>query len=135
MITMLKNMVEYINKLGGADNLSDYSKAETAEALATLMRQLIISDGVVRDEEVAECIDILKTNYSQYINAETEPHLKNQLMEGGAESIFPLIAILKNKLSRKEYSLLKTQLITIAKSDKEFHHMEEDFIELVEKLS
>jgi len=132
---MLKNMVEYINSLGSDADESDYSKAETAEALATLMRQLIIADGVVRDEEVAECITILKDNYGQYINAETEPHLKSQLMEGGAESIFPLIAILKNKLTASEFTHLKSQLITIAKSDKEFHHMEKDFIELVQKLS
>lgn len=132
---MLKNVIQYINKLSVDKLDTEYSKTEIAEALTSLMRQMVLADGVVRDEEVDACVKLLREHHSDIISDETEPHLIKQLKEGGAESIFPLITILKSKLSKPQIEEIKQQLISIANSDKEYHEMEKHFVQLVNELS
>lgn len=132
---MLNNLVKYINQLGDTDVEADFSDEEVAEAIASLMRQLIIADGKIKDEEILESMDILRENYSDLVTEDNEASLAFKLKQGGAESIFPLITIVKNKLSPNRLNLLKSQLLMIAKSDNEYHEMEKELISLVNNLS
>ena len=132
---MFQSVVNYISRLGAAPQSTAFSDVETAEAVATLLRQMVLADGVIKQEEINSGIRILKQHYPDLMTIETEQHIIDQIENGDSESIFPLIAILKKNLSKKQFNELKIQLVTLAKSDQEFHPMERDFSELVDKLS
>ena len=132
---MLEAITQYISRLSHpADGKPPFSDDEIAEAIASLFKQMVMADGVVRQEEVAAAMRGLISNYGYLDSDDTTPSITERFSEAKSETVFSIAAVLNRSLTRAQLAQLKQQLIVVAMSDREFHENEHDFMKLIEKL-
>ncbi len=132
---MLEAVTRYINRLSRpATGKPPFSDDEIAEAIASLFKQMVIADGVVRKEEVAAAMRGLVSNYGYLDTDETTPSITERFSNAKSETVFSIATVLNRSLTRTQLAELKLQLVSVAMSDREFHENEQDFMQLIEKL-
>lgn len=132
---MLEAVTRYINQLSlPSSGKPPFSDDEIAEAIASLFKQMVIADGVVRQEEVAAAMRGLVSNYGYLESDDGGPSITERFSNAKSETVFSIAAVLNRSLTKNQLAELKLQLISVAMSDREFHENEQDFMELIEKL-
>ncbi len=133
--TMLEAVTRYINRLGfPSGNEPAFSDSEIADAVASLFKQVVLADGVVRQEEVAAAMRSLLTNYGHLALEASEPSIVERFSDAKTETVYSITTILNRSLNKKELAELKVHLIAVAMADREFHLYEREFMDLLDKL-
>jgi uncharacterized tellurite resistance protein B-like protein len=132
---MLQSVTDYIERIRAAGSSQEtYSDEEVAAAVASLFKQMVLSDGIIRDEEVASAVNHLVSKYGYLEKGEQEETLHDQFNTAKNESLFPIAVIINSSMTKAQREQLKIQLMATAISDREFHPYEQDFMDLIEKL-
>ncbi|MGB7336571.1 MAG: TerB family tellurite resistance protein [Salaquimonas sp.] len=132
---MLKNVTQYIDRIVAAGKSeAKYSDQEIAEAIASIFKQMVIADGIVKKEEISTAIEQLVSHYGYLETGENAPTITEKFGDADNESLFAIATVINTSLSQTQRKQLKMQLVATALSDKEFHPYEQDFMELVDKL-
>ena len=134
---MFDAIVRYLEELAQGDVSQEnykFSEELIADAIIILLKQIILSDGFVKPEELVTTMALLR---DCYIKGAGEPVKldPSRLLETKNQSIFPLAVVLRQSMSKAQLTKLKEHLVMIAKSDGEFHPYEEDLIQLFNVLT
>ena len=132
---MLNSVTQYLERIiiSGKSKAS-YDDAEVSEAVASIFKQMVLADGVVKKEEISTAVEHLVSDFSYLDASDQDQSIIDHFGEAKGESLFAIAAVINNSLSKKQRKQLKVQLMATALSDNEFHPYEQDFMELVEKL-
>lgn len=132
---MLGAVTKYINRLGfPVGDTPPFSDEEIADAIAALFKQVVLSDGVVRSEEIASAMRSLVSNYSHLKLDEGTPSLTERFSDAKPETVYSIATVLNRSLSKEKRAELKLQLTAVAMADKEFHLYEREYLDLVDRL-
>jgi uncharacterized tellurite resistance protein B-like protein len=132
---MLQSVTDYIERVKAAGSSQEtYSEEEVSAAVASLFKQMVLSDGVIREEEIHSAINHLVSKYGYLDKSEPDETIREQFNAAKGESLFPIAVIINSSLSKAQRKQLKIQLMATALSDREFHPYEQDFMDLVDKL-
>ena len=131
---MLESVKNLIDKIGKGKSDAEYSDEEISEAIATLFKQMVMADGVVREAEIASAISHLVAGYSYLDKEGSASNVAQKYSDAKSETMFTVTAVLNRALTSGQRAKLKSQLLKIAKSDNEFHPDERDFMEMINKL-
>lgn len=131
---MLESVKNLIDKIGKGKTEAEYSDEEISEAIATLFKQMVMADGVVREAEIASAISHLVGGYSYLDKDDSAGNLAQKYSEAQSETMFTVAAVLNRALTPGQRAKLTSQLLKIAKSDNEFHPHERDYMEMINKL-
>jgi uncharacterized tellurite resistance protein B-like protein len=132
---MLKSVTEYIERIKAkGTSIETYSEEEISTAIASLFKQMVLSDGVIRDEEIESAVNHLVSKYGYLDKGETDQSIRDHFQIARNESMFPIAVIINSSLSKAQRGQLKIQLMSTALSDREFHPYEQDFMDLVDRL-
>lgn len=132
---MLQSVTEYIERIRSkGETTSSYSGEEISIAIASLFKQMVLSDGVIRDEEVESAVNHLVSKYGYINTGEPDEKIREYFDSAKNESLFPIAVIINASLTKTQRKQLKIQLMATALSDREFHPYEQDFMDLIDKL-
>lgn len=132
---MLKSVTQYLERIiVSGKSKTTYDDAEVAEAVASIFKQMVLADGIVKKEEIGAAVGHLISDFSYLTTAQKDQSIIDYFGEAKGESLFSIAAIINNSLSKKQRKQLKVQLMATALSDNEFHAYEQDFMDLVDKL-
>jgi len=133
---IFKRYMEHL-EVGAGVQAVPFSDRDAAESIAILLKQMVLADGVEREEELGAALAILRKRYARELEAYSDVPLADsiEIMENsGHESIFPLCRILLKTLDAVELAKLRSQLVEIALADGELHPYEKDLLDLFDQL-
>ncbi len=131
---LLKNVTNYLERLITSNGQDvRFEDTELADAVASLFKQMVLADGVVKQEELTTSVRQLVSNYGD-LGSPTDKSITERFSEADNESLFAIAAVINKTMSREQRQQLMVQLISIAMSDREFHPYEQDLMGLIKKL-
>ena len=111
-----------------------YSDEEIAEAIASIFKQMVMADSVMKPEEIATAVRILIERYGYLETDKQSKTISAHFGDARHETVYTIAAVLNKSLTRAQIIDLKLQLIATAMSDREFHPYEQDYMKLVDRL-
>ncbi len=132
---MLSSVAQYLERIVvSGKSQANYDDAEVAEAVASIFKQMVLADGVIKKEEITAAVGHLVSEFGYLDTSTSDQSITDYFGEAKGESLFAIASVINNSLSTTQRKQLKIQLMATALSDKEFHPYEQDFMELVDKL-
>ena len=123
--------LERLAKSGGSN--AAFDDTDLANAIASLFKQMVLADGIIKEEEVATSVRQLVGKYG-YLQTGNDETITERFGSADSESLFSIAAVINKSMTVEQRKQLLVQLVSIAMSDREFHPYEQDFMQLVEKL-
>lgn len=137
MSRLFERYMQHLARGAGTER-EEFSRADIAESIAVLLKQMVLADGIEREEELAAAEAILRKYYSGVFkdgDAGNMDETISMLDTTRSESVFPVCRILLTALDAAELARLRSQLVEIAMADGQLHPYESDLLELFDQLT
>lgn len=136
MSRLFERYMKHLERGAGAEPEA-FSADDVAESVAVLLKQMVLADGIEREEELAAAEAILRRNYSGILGQQTTgiDETLAVLDTTRNESVFPVCRILLTALEAPEIDRLRKQLMDIAMADGQLHPYEKDLLDLFDQLT
>ena len=112
----------------------EFSDEEIADAVASIFKQMVMVDGVVRPEEISSATRSLVGGYGYLDANDPEKSITEKFSNAKHETAYSIAAVLNKALTKAQRKQLKHELMATAMSDQEFHPYEQEYMELVDRL-